>query len=224
MVESNSLPRCVHRGAFLEPIAMNDLPSTHPSFLLRLADRDDREAWEEFARMVTPVLRRVAHGRGLQSLDADELVQEVLVTVMNTIGSYEPAARPGSFRRWLLTVARNAAVNHLCRRPRDQRMRDGSIALEHLAASVASPAAIEESIHLEWQSELFALACRAVQPQLQPSTWTAFWKTAVEGKAAASVAEELGMNLGSVYVARSRVLAKIKNWVQASSQLWESEG
>jgi RNA polymerase sigma-70 factor (ECF subfamily) len=102
-------------------------------------------------------------------------------------------------------------------------MRDGSIVLEHLVAAVASPAAIEESIQMEWQSELFALACRAVQPQFQPATWTAFWKTAVEGHAAASVAQELGMNLGSVYVARSRVLAKIKNWVQASSQRWESE-
>lgn len=224
MVESNRFPQRVLCSAFHEPIAMNDLPSTHPSFLLRLSDREDREAWEEFARMVTPVLRRVAQGRGLQSLDADELVQEVLVTVMNTIGSFEPASRPGSFRRWLLTVARNAAVNHLCRRPRDQRLRDGSVALEHLVASVASPEAVEESIHLEWQSELFALACRAIQPQFQPATWTAFWKTAVEGQAAASVAKELGMNLGSVYVARSRVLAKIKNWVQSSSQRWESEG
>lgn len=202
---------------------MKDLPSTHPSFLLRLADRDDREAWEEFAQIVTPVLRRVAYSRGLKTLDADELVQEVLITVMNAIGSYGSSSRPGAFRRWLLTVARNAAINHLHRRPRDQRFREGSVAMEEIASTAVASDLLEERIHLEWQSELFVLACHSLQPQTEPATWSAFWKTAVEGKSAATVAADLGMKVGSVYVARSRVLAKIKSWVQQSSQLWESE-
>jgi RNA polymerase sigma-70 factor (ECF subfamily) len=202
---------------------MNELPTTHPSLLVRLANRDDRVAWEEFTRMVTPVLRRIAVSRGLQSLDADELVQEVLVSVMHAIDSFEPSSRRGSFRGWLLTVARNAAINKLSRRPRDQRLRDGSVDLHQLCRKNDIQEVVESAMEREWQSEMFVIACQTLQPTIQPNTWSAFWKTAVEGKDGESAAKELGMSVGAVYVARSRTLAKLKAWVLANSKLWTDE-
>jgi RNA polymerase sigma-70 factor (ECF subfamily) len=73
----------------------------------------------------------------------------------------------------------------------------------------------------EYERTLASLAMKRVEGEFKPTTWQAFWRTAVEGQAAAEVGEALGRSAGAVYVARSRVLARIKEVVR---QLQESEG
>jgi RNA polymerase sigma-70 factor, ECF subfamily len=202
---------------------MSDLPTTQGSLLSRIVNRDDRASWEEFVRLYSPVLRRVATGRGLRNLDADEFVQDVLVVVMSSIETFDRNNRRGSFRRWLMTLARNTAINKMTRRSVDQRQRHNAFPLEQLTRNADQSDAIAQVLEREWQSELFSVACIAVRPSVQPLNWSAFWKTAVEGSDAKSVASELGMSLGAVYVARSRTLAKLKAWVANNSSLWKEE-
>ena len=66
----------------------------------------------------------------------------------------------------------------------------------------------------EYQQQLFRLAAAQVRDAFAPSTWAAFWRTAVEGKSGATVAAELGLSVGAVYVARSRVLARLTERIQ----------
>jgi RNA polymerase sigma-70 factor (ECF subfamily) len=68
------------------------------------------------------------------------------------------------------------------------------------------------------QVQLFRSAAAEVRPEFQEETWQAFWRTAVLGRDANQAAHELGMSLGAVYVARSRVLAKLKAKVSALSR------
>src|SRR5262249_54659976 len=95
--------------------AMNDLPETRHSLLVRLCDRSDREAWDEFAAIYEPAVYRLARGKGFQHADALDLVQEVLWGVAKAIDRWSPDAERGRFRTWLFRVARNVTVNALVR-------------------------------------------------------------------------------------------------------------
>ena len=81
---------------------------------------------------------------------------------------------------------------------------------------------IPEKIEQEFQQQLFRLAAEQVRDGFAPKTWRAFWGTAVEGRSAAEVGAELGLSVGAVYVARSRVLARLT--VQVQELQAEAEG
>ncbi len=61
-----------------------------------------------------------------------------------------------------------------------------------------------------------------VKKEFQESTWQAFWKTAVEGASAADVSKQVGISTGAIYVAKSRVLARLKEEVDAMRQQEEN--
>ena len=67
---------------------------------------------------------------------------------------------------------------------------------------------------MEYQRRLAALAMERVKSEFQENTWRAFWLTAVEGIAAAEVARQIGISPGAIYVAKSRVLARLKEEVE----------
>ena len=85
--------------------------------------------------------------------------------------------------------------------------------MQHVLGDVASP---EEAAwwDAEHERRLFAWAAEQVRPHVEPATWQAFWQTAVEGRPAKDVAAELGLNVASVYVAKGRVLARLKEVIR----------
>ena len=74
--------------------------------------------------------------------------------------------------------------------------------------------ALAEEIEQEYRRQLFRTVAAEVRPQVQPTTWQAFWRTAVEGESSVEVARQLELSIGAVYAARSRVMARIKALVQ----------
>jgi RNA polymerase sigma-70 factor (ECF subfamily) len=182
--------------------------------LVRIRDRGDRAAWEQFAGLYTPLLLRFARRHGLQEADAHDLVQEVLKAVTTAAERLEYDPRRGSFRGWLYTVARSKLSNLLAARAR-QAQGSGDTGVQGLLEQQPGPAADDSA---EWDAEyerrLFAWAAEQVRADFQEKTWQAFWQSAVEGKPAAQVAEALGLSVGAVYVAKSRVMARLKEQVQ----------
>ena len=70
-----------------------------------------------------------------------------------------------------------------------------------------------------WEDEhrcwLAAYALKVMQAEFEPSSWRAFWSMVVEGHSAAEVAQQLGISVGAVYVAKSRVLARLRQELHA---------
>ena len=193
---------------------MHTSPETRPSLLLRLRNPQDEQAWREFLEIYEPLIERLARRRGLQHADARELVQEVLVAVSGAIDRWDPDEAKGSFRGWLSTITRNLTIN-LLKRERRHARGSGDSEFARLMNEQPDPGGEGTALFdLEYRRRLFQFAAEIVQEQFEEATWLAFWKTSVEQQLLVDVCEELSMSRGAIYVARSRVMAKLRKHIE----------
>jgi RNA polymerase sigma factor (sigma-70 family) len=188
---------------------MIETPSTRPSLLVRIRDPRDERAWGEFLEIYGPLVHRLARLKGLQDADASDLTQEVFRAVAQAIDRWDPDPNRGSFRAWLFRISRNLMVNFLISRSR-QPIALGDSSMRLLLEAQPAAGAESELFETEYRRRLFRWAADHVRPEFRENTWDAFWLSAVEGNAPKVVAEAIGMSLGAVYIARSRVLARIR--------------
>ena len=191
---------------------MPSLPDTRASLILRLPDAGDARAWDDFVAVYGPLVYRLARRQGLQPADADDLVQEVLAAVARSVETWLERDDRGPFRAWLLRIAKNLAINALTR-PRHRPMATGNSAM--LRRLLEQPAMTDEtkSFDLEYRRESFRWAAEQIREEVTERTWRAFWLSSVEEQPISAVAEQLNMSTGSVYIARSRVMARMRNLV-----------
>lgn len=183
-------------------------PETRHSLIARLQDSKNKEAWEQFYAIYQPLLYRLTKLKGLQDADAMEVVQEVFVSVSRSVSNWEPDK--GRFRDWLFAIARNLAINFLTR-PKHRPIGSGDSAIAELLSNQQNRLNSESSLYdLEYRRAIFHWAAAQMKLKSTPKSWLAFWRTAVEGKAAKQVAGELKMTVGAVYVARCRIMEKLR--------------
>jgi len=191
---------------------MDQAPGTRISLIVKLRDPTDEAAWREFLALYEPLIYGLARRKGLQDADAHDLCQEVFRAVAGAIERWDPGVC--GFRQWLYRIARNLLVNFLTR-PSHQRLGSGATGIQILLESQVAPDPSATALFdTEYQMRLFLWASDQVKEEFTPTTWGAFWQTAVEARPSAAVAAELGLSVGAVYIARSRVLARIKKRIE----------
>ena len=119
-------------------------PITRNSLLVRLQDANDIAAWEEFAEIYGPVVYRVALAKGLQSADAEDLVQEVFLAVSLALSQWLIREDRGAFRTWLIRIARNEAIDRMRQRA-TRSMGCGGSAAEQMLAQVPARSELSDS-------------------------------------------------------------------------------
>jgi RNA polymerase sigma-70 factor (ECF subfamily) len=179
---------------------------TSPSLLERLRQPEAEAAWERFVDLYTPLLYYWATRRaGLTQDDAADLVQDVLTTLIQKLPdfNYQP---DGSFRGWLRAVLLNTY-----RKRKQKRMpaTAGSSLPEP-----PSPDTVAELGEEEYRQFLARRALQLMQAEFEPTTWQACWQTVVDGRPTAEVATVLGLTANAVYVARFRVLQRLREELQ----------
>jgi RNA polymerase sigma factor (sigma-70 family) len=200
---------------------VDESPLTRASLLVQIRDGSNRAAWQEFVNLYGPVVYGFARKRGLQDADSADLMQDVLRSIATAIGRLDYDRKQGTFRGWLFTITRNKVFNFLsARRIRPQA--SGDSATNRLLAEEPSGSDGSEAWELEYQRRLASLAMERVKGEFQETTWRAFWLTAVEGVVVADVAKQVGLSPGAIYVAKSRVLARLKEEVEAIRQQEDS--
>ena len=187
---------------------MTATASTRPSLLVRIRNTSDTEAWTMFTQIYGPLIQRFASRHGLQDADAADLTQEVLGQVAKAIARFQYDPQIGRFRSWLFTVAQHT-LNRMRSRLSREPVGTGDSAIFRSLNNL--PAALDSTFWSEYyEMQLFDWAVSQVRPKCQEVTWNAFWMTAVEGRPAQDVADELSLSIGSVYVAKNRVIKRLK--------------
>jgi RNA polymerase sigma-70 factor (ECF subfamily) len=192
---------------------MAELPTTRASLLVRIRDAQDQDAWRLFVQIYAPVVYGYGRERGLQDADAADLTQEVLRAVAAGVGRLNHDPGRGAFRGWLFTVAHHKLYDLLARQRRQGRGSGDTGVQEWLAAQ---PARDEDKAlwDREYEQRLLHWAAEQVRNRFQDSTWQAFWQTTVEGKSGKEVADRLGMTVAAVYLAKSRVMARLREQIR----------
>jgi RNA polymerase sigma-70 factor (ECF subfamily) len=177
--------------------------TTSLTLLERLRRPEDEEAWTRLVELYTPLLFAWTRRCGESDHDAADLVQEVFVALVQTLPTFE-YDRSGNFRRWLRTLMLNKLRDRKRREVRAGRAR------AQVGHDEELPDVAELFSEEEYRRELTRRALQLMQAEFTPSTWQACWQTVVEGRSAADVARELGLTENAVYIARCRVLRRLR--------------
>jgi len=191
---------------------MNPAPPTRPSLLLRLRDADDADAWREFVQLYTPLVFGHCRRNGLQDADAADIAQEVMRVAAQAMPEFQYNAQRGKFRGWMLQTTRHRLYKFFARQQRaPQPVSETTI--ERLLDQ--EPSAEEQKCwEEEYRQRLFDWGAEKVRPEFQAATWDAFWLTAVDSVSVKEVADRVGISVGAVYIARSRVIARLRELIE----------
>jgi RNA polymerase sigma-70 factor (ECF subfamily) len=182
--------------------------STSISLLQRVRQPTDRQAWDRFVALYTPLLYSWARRLGLPEADAADLVQDVFIILLQKLPTFEYDPKQ-SFRAWLWTVARNKYLERR-RRPAERPLEKD----EDLPALTAENDGAELFAEAEYRTFLMGRALHLMQAEFQTTTWKACWECVVNSKSAAAVAAELGTTVEVVWAAKSRVLRRLREELQ----------
>jgi RNA polymerase sigma-70 factor (ECF subfamily) len=185
-------------------LIIDAMHTTSVSLLDQLRQPTGQESWSRFVKLYTPLLFFWARKLGLRDADAAELVQEIFVVLVQKLPAFEYERQKG-FRNWLRTVLLNKWRNSL-RKKANARLAGGEIDL----AEVADSAEEDVLAETEYRQHLMSHAMELMRSEFPLKTWKACWEHVVMDRPAAEVAAELGIVVGAVYVAKSRVLARLR--------------
>ena len=190
-------------------------PPTRPTLLRRLRNSRDQEAWQTFKDVYGPLIYDYCRRRGLQEADAQDLTQEVLFRVSQSMQRFDYQPERGHFRAWLGKLVRNELWRFLKNGPAE------------IPAQEIKPVD-EETTELdpEWvdtfQQHLLRTALMVARSKFEENTWHAFERQWQQGHPPAEVARDLGMSIEAVYMAKARVLKRLQQEVLelAEDSIW----
>jgi RNA polymerase sigma factor (sigma-70 family) len=180
---------------------------TQPSLLLRIRQPADGDAWRQFVELYAPLVYGFLRKQGLQDADAADVAQDVLRTVAQQIGQLDYDRSRGSFRGWLFSIVNSRLMDF---RRRNQRERALVAQVADAAQQDAEETASSGEWDLDYERQVFHAAAERVRGDFGDSAWRAFWQAAVEGRPAKEIAAQLGMSPAAVYLAKARVMNRIR--------------
>jgi RNA polymerase sigma-70 factor, ECF subfamily len=214
----HGLAHVMDRSEESEDNVMLPSPSdTRASLIVRLRDQEDRDAWDEVMAIYGPLVFRMALRQGLQRADAEDVVQQVFTAIFQSIEQWLEQSERGRFRNWLIGIGRNVSLNMLNRKPKGGIGVGGTEGHDMLGRLNAAEDELASEFDIEYRREVYRWAAQRVQADIDPKTWEAFRMSHVDGVSISEAAKLLGIGVGQVYVARSRVMKRLQNLVSQYS-------
>jgi RNA polymerase sigma-70 factor (ECF subfamily) len=199
------------------PNDATDFLPTRRTLLSRLKQAGDQAGWQEFFDTYWQLIYGVARKAGLTDAEAQDAVQETVITVSKHIGEFQYDPAKCSFKTWLLLITRQ-------RIGRQFRKRDGSQSPDRPAATregetstntleaIPDPAGpdLEAVWDEEWEKHLLGVAMERVKRQVKPEQFQAFDLLVLQQWPVRDVARVLAVSAGQVYLVKHRVGALVK--------------
>jgi RNA polymerase sigma-70 factor, ECF subfamily len=181
--------------------------STSSSLLARLRSQD-KDAWNRLVQLYGPLVYSWCRRRGLQAEDAADVLQDVFRSVSGRIKDFKPAPN-GSFRGWLWRITCNRLLDFFRRRQRQPSALGGSDAQQRWADLAKAPDATEPGT--DASGDLVRRVLALIQPDFSEASWQAFVRVVMEDQQPADVARDLGITPNAVYIAKSRILRRLRD-------------
>ena len=183
---------------------------TRKSLIVRLRNAQDELDWREFVCVYEGFLNQLVRRQGVPERHVPDVMQQILMAIARSIDGWTDDGRKGSFRRWVSTVSRNIVIRFMSR----ERAQAGAVGGSDLLAVLNNVADKPDSQHAQqYEHELIVWAAEQVRREFQETSWRAFRATIIGGRAVDDVARELGVSPGSIYMSRSRIMARIRERV-----------
>jgi RNA polymerase sigma-70 factor (ECF subfamily) len=178
--------------------------------LLQRAGSGAVDAWARLDRLYRPFLLRWFLAHEIPPPDAEDLTQEVMAAAFQELKAFAHSGRVGAFRTWL----RRACLHRLLGYRRSRQLRGTPVGgtefqaqLHEVAGPGDDPAAAWDREH---DREILRQLIEDMAADFEEKTLRAFRRLAFDGIAAPRVADELGPTVGAVYIAKSRVLRRLR--------------
>lgn len=186
------------------------MTATSLSLLAQLKQSSEDVAWNRLVRIYRPLILAWIRRYDLQDSDAEDLVQEVLLAISRDVKTFSHNGRPGAFRTWVRNILVNRLRNYW--RQRNRRLTSpGGQEIDQRLTELDDPAGQMTMVwNREHDEHVLRELLRVVEPQFEPQTWQAFCKVTLQGQKAKEVAGELKISLNSVFIAKSRVLSRLR--------------
>jgi RNA polymerase sigma-70 factor (ECF subfamily) len=185
------------------------MDETRQSLLLR-AQSGEESAWKDLTDLYRPLIVGWLNRQGVPARDLEDLSQDVLLGVVKHLPTFEHSGHRGAFRCWLRTIVCSRTTDYWRVLDAGTQAQGGSGATAALQ-QLADP---DSDLNRQWDEEhdRYVLHCLLdlVEEEFEPATLQAFRRLALDGASGAAVAQELGLSVAAVYVAKSRVLQRIR--------------
>ncbi|MCB1095030.1 MAG: sigma-70 family RNA polymerase sigma factor [Verrucomicrobiales bacterium] len=201
---------------------MDDTTPTRATLILRVQDTEDQDSWAEFSEVYMPLIFGFCIKRGLKRADAADVAQEVMRSLSLALGKAQYDPQRGKFRAWLFTAVRNAISTHYRKQERVPLSVAETTLLEYVSATPSHED--EETWEHDYQSQVLAWAMEKIRPEFADRIWRAFEATVIEELSAKEISKEINMSPNAVWVARHRVMKRLKEKVHSIDEgKWEQE-
>jgi RNA polymerase sigma factor (sigma-70 family) len=196
-----------------------ELLRTRTTLINRLKNWADQESWEEFFEIYEGLIHAVAVKSGLTATEAQDVVQETMVSVAKHMAGFKYDRKIGTFKTWLLTMARWRIVDQL----RQRHPLSGSRAYCKVKGDVPPPLDnipdrrsldMDALWNAEWKSSLLEVAMTRVKRSLSPQHYQVFDLYVNREWAPDKIAKTYGISVGQVYLTKNRVSQAIKKEVE----------
>ncbi|MEP3481720.1 MAG: sigma-70 family RNA polymerase sigma factor [Fuerstiella sp.] len=194
------------------------LPGTRHSLIVRL-NKQHQPSWFEFAAVYEPFLMSLVRRCGVPEKDSQDVVQHIMIAVTKSLDSWSDDGRPESFRRWLNIVSRNVAIKFMQAERKLHAASGGTDMVAVLNRVPLDDNAFAEEQQKQYQHELIVWAAHQVKSEFMESSWQAFHDTMIQQRSVEEVAKELNVTAGSIYMSRSRILARIRKKLEVLQPL-----
>jgi RNA polymerase sigma-70 factor, ECF subfamily len=185
------------------------MDETRQSLLLR-AQTGEENAWKDLTDLYHPLMIGWLTRQGVPARDLDDLSQDILLTVVKHLPTFQHSGNRGAFRKWLRTIVCSRTADYWRAADPGTQGSGGSGATAALQ-QIADP---DSDLNRQWDEEhdRYVLRCllHLVEKEFEPVTLQAFRRLALDGASGAEAAEELGLSVAAVYVAKSRVLQRLR--------------
>lgn len=178
------------------------------TLVLERLKQSDEAAWTDFADRFRPPVQRFLAGLGLNATEADDLAQDSLVEFAEAYRAGKYDRSKGRLSSWLFGITRRVAMGHR-RKESARKARSKETAFWD---DLSGGNELQQSWDREWHRAVFDHCLARVKQEVQPSTFDAFYRLVVREQPVADVARELAMSDNSVYVAKHRVLRRMREF------------